>query len=194
MASSLLQPAPVLDFWFSDRAKPLWFEPDAAFDSEIRARFGPAVGQAQAGGFQDWRRGKRGALALVILLDQMARNIHRGEALAFAGDARARAVADKAIAAGLDRAFDFSARRFLYLPFEHSEDPGDHTRSLALFSQLAMSCAPEDRAEAAEQLRYAQQHADIIQRFGRYPHRNLVLGRASTPEEREFLAGPDSSF
>jgi uncharacterized protein (DUF924 family) len=191
---SLLQPGPVLDFWFSERARPLWFEKDAAFDAEIRSRFGAAVGQAQSGGFQDWRRHGEGALALLILLDQMPRNIHRCSPLAFASDALALEVAEGAIAAGHDRGFAFPQRRFFYLPHEHSEDWAVQARSLELFSALAAEAAAEHRAEAEEQLDYARRHAEIIARFGRYPHRNAALGRECTAEELAFLAGPDSSF
>ena len=194
MELRLLHPGPVLDFWFSERAQPLWFEKDAAFDAEIRERFGCAVGQAQSGGYQDWRRSADGTLALLILLDQMARNVHRGNAQAFAGDTRALEIAEKAIATGFDRRFAFPRRRFFYLPHEHSEDPAVQARSMALFSALAAEADPEHREEAAEQLVYARHHADIIQRFGRYPHRNAALGRASTPEELAFLKEPLSSF
>jgi uncharacterized protein (DUF924 family) len=190
----LLQPRPVLDFWFSERARALWFEKDADFDAEIRSHFGTAVGQAQSGGFQDWRRCATGALALLILLDQMARNIHRGSALAFAGDARALEVADCAIDRGFDRQFDFQRRRFFYLPHEHSEDAAVQERSLQLFTALAAEAPEEHRQEAAEQLDYAHRHAAIIARFGRYPHRNAALGRASTAAELTFLTEPNSSF
>lgn len=192
--SQLQHPGLVLDFWFSARCKPLWFERDAALDAEICARFGCAVGQAQSGGYQDWRRTAEGTLALLILLDQMARNIHRQSPQAFAGDARALEIADRAITAGFDRRFGFQRRRFFYLPFEHSEDPGVQDRALELFSALAAEAEPEHGAEAAEQLLYARRHAEIIHRFGRYPHRNAVLGRISTAEERAFLEEPFSSF
>jgi uncharacterized protein (DUF924 family) len=189
-------PAPraVLDFWFSDRARPLWFEKDRAFDDEIRALFGDAVDAAQGGAFEPWCNDAEGTLALLVLLDQMARNIHRGSPRAFAGDRRALAVAQRAVAAGIDRGFDFAHRRFFYLPYEHSEDPVMQARSLQLFADLAATCAPHEKAEADDQHVYAQRHADIIARFGRYPHRNACLGRPCTPEEAAFLLEPDSSF
>jgi len=187
-------PEDVLDFWFSDRARPLWFEKDPAFDEEIRARFGAAIAAAQSGAFEDWCGDARCTLALLILLDQMARNIHRGKPHAFAGDARALGIAERAIAAGFDRGFAFPWRRFFYLPHEHCEDPAVQARSLELFAALAVEAAAEHRSEAEEQLDYARRHADIIARFGRYPHRNAALGRDCTPEELAFLAGPDSSF
>jgi uncharacterized protein (DUF924 family) len=189
-----LEPGAVLDFWFSDRARQLWFEKDPAFDDEIRTRFGAAVDAAQAGGFEHWRESAEGTLALLILLDQMARNIHRGSARAFAGDARALAIAMQAVAEGVDRGFDFSHRRFFLLPFEHSEDSAVQARSLQLFADLAATCAPHEKEEAEDQYLYARKHADIIARFGRYPHRNDCLGRPCTPEELAFLAEWDSPF
>jgi uncharacterized protein (DUF924 family) len=189
-----MRPGEVLDFWFSERVQRLCFERDDAFDAEIRALFGAAVAQAQAGGFEDWRATPEGALALVILLDQMPRNIYRGNPQAFAGDARALSVAAQIVDAGFDRRFTFTQRRFTYLPFEHSEDPAVQKRALALFGALAADCAAEHNVDAAVQLIYAARHAEIIFRFGRYPHRNAVLGRASTPEEEAFLKEPLSSF
>jgi uncharacterized protein (DUF924 family) len=184
----------VLDFWFSDRAQALCFTRDDAFDAEIRDRFGTAVELAQSGGYEEWRETAEGALALIILLDQMARNVHRGSPLAFAGDGRALEIAERAIEAGRDRLFPFRQRRFFYLPFEHSESLAAQNRSLELFAALAAEVAPEHKAEADEQLDYAHRHAVIIFRFGRYPHRNAALGRISTPEEEAFLTEPNSSF
>jgi uncharacterized protein (DUF924 family) len=184
----------ILDFWFSERALALCFERNEAFDAEIRAIFGAAVEEAQCGGYPDWSGSPEGTLALLILLDQMARNIHRDSPKAFVGDPRALEIAGKAIEAGFDRQFAFPRRRFFYLPFEHSENPVVQNRSLELFSDLAVDAAPEHRTEAEEQLRYARMHAEIIFRFGRYPHRNTMLGRISTPEELAFLKEPNSSF
>jgi uncharacterized protein (DUF924 family) len=184
----------VLDFWFSDRVQMLCFERDDAFDAEIKAKFGDAVAEAQAGGFEDWRATPEGALALLILLDQMPRNIHRGSPQAFASDGRALAVATQMVDAGFDRGFTFVQRRFTYLPFEHSEDRAVQKRALALFGALAVECAAEHDVDAAVQLTYAARHAEIVFRFGRYPHRNAVLGRVSTPEEEAFLKEPMSGF
>jgi uncharacterized protein (DUF924 family) len=194
VSTASLEPGAVLEFWFSGRARPLWFEKDPTFDDEIRRLFGAAVEAAQAGGFAHWRDGAESTLALLILLDQMSRNIHRGSPRAFAGDALALAIATQAVAGGIDRGFDFDRRRFFYLPYEHSEDPTVQARSLQLFADLAATCAPHEKEDAEEQYIYAQRHADIIARFGRYPHRNDCLGRVCTPEELAFLAGPDSSF
>ncbi len=187
-------PRAILDFWFSARARPLWFEKDQAFDAEIGARFGAAIHEAQMGGFEAWSESPSGCLALLILLDQMARNIHRGEAKAYLGDARARAVAEKAIARGFDRTFQFQQRRFFYLPFEHAEDMATQDRSIELFTRLRDETDGPDREDAEEQLDYAHRHRDIIKRFGRYPHRNAALGRLSSEAEEAFLKEPGSSF
>ncbi|HVO04236.1 MAG TPA: DUF924 family protein [Candidatus Cybelea sp.] len=192
--SAQIQPSDVLDFWFSARARALWFEKNAEFDAEVRHLFGSAVGQALSGGFQDWRRHPEGTLALLILLDQMTRNVYRGSPLAFAGDTRALEVAERAIAAGFDRAFPFLERRFFYLPHEHCENSAVQQRCLELFTALLAEVPAEVRAEAEEQLHFAKRHAEIIAQFGRFPHRNAVLGRACTPDEESFLATWDNAF
>jgi uncharacterized protein (DUF924 family) len=174
----------VLRFWFTDDARPFWFKRDAAFDAAIRERFSALVDRAHAGELDDWLDTPEGALALVILLDQFPRNIHRDHPAAFACDARAREAAGRAIALGHDRRLDPEQRTFLYLPFEHSESLADQERSLGLFTALGN----------AEQLDYAVRHHEIIARFGRFPHRNAILGRSSTPEEKAFLTQPESSF
>jgi uncharacterized protein (DUF924 family) len=184
-------PAGILAFWFGPpphATRDVWFRKDPAFDAAIQERFGAAVAAALSGEFATWDATPHGALARVILLDQFTRNLHRGTALAFAGDAQALAIAKQAIARGFDRELDRFERWFLYLPFEHSEDAAMQQRSLALFGQLA--------AETGDltPLEWAEKHADVVRRFGRYPHRNTILGRTSTAEERAFLAQPDSSF
>jgi uncharacterized protein (DUF924 family) len=185
----------VLDFWFGapgsperGRTRDVWFRKDAAFDDAIRARFGAAVATAIAGGCTHWDANAEGTLAHVLLLDQFTRNAFRDTPRAFAGDAQALAVADGAIARGFDRALDPFGRWFLYLPFEHAEDADMQRRSLALFGELAHETGDPVPLE------WAQKHADVIFRFGRYPHRNAILGRASTPEEEAFLAQPGSRF
>jgi len=185
----------VLAFWFGapgspehGRSRDVWFRKDAAFDDAIRTRFGAAVETAIAGGFADWDAAAEGALAHVLLLDQFTRNIFRDTPRAFAGDARALAIAEAAVARGFDRALDAFGRWFLYLPFEHAEAPEAQKRSLALFGALAQETGDPSPLE------WAQKHADVIFRFGRYPHRNAILGRASTPEEEAFLALPGSRF
>jgi len=187
-------PRSILDFWFSAHVRALWFEKDKAFDDEIRRRFGAAVHEAQMGAFAAWSDSQMGSLALLILLDQMARNIYRGEAKAFLGDPRARAIADAAIARDFDKDLPVLRRRFFYLPFEHGEDMANQDRSIHLFTQLVEAAAPDEKGAAEEQLDYAHRHRDIIKRFGRYPHRNEAMGRVSTEDEIEFLKRPGSSF
>ena len=181
----------VLDFWFGSAGSPeygaprkVWFEADPAFDDEVRARFEGDVARAAGGEHDALAADPEGALALAILLDQFPRNMYRGSPRAFAADPAARAVARRAIEAGHDRALPAFMRPFLYLPFEHSEHLADQERSVALFRALG----------DAEYLRFAVAHRDVIARFGRFPHRNAVLGRASTPEELEFLRQPGSDF
>ncbi|HKP26862.1 MAG TPA: DUF924 family protein [Dongiaceae bacterium] len=183
-------PREILEFWFSDRARQLWFEKDSAFDADCRTRFGPLVHEAQMGGFDDWRASPDGALALLLLLDQFARNIFRGQAKAFLGDPRAREIAAQAIARGFDQRYPFPDRVFFYLPFEHCETLANQNRYIALME----GCMREFGEVAAEYLDYAHRHKVIIKRFGRFPHRNEALGRETTEEEAEFLKGPNSSF
>lgn len=183
--------ARILDFWFGPpphAARAEWFRKDERFDAAIRASFGEAVGIALAGGYGDWCATPHGALARILLLDQFTRNVHRGTPLAFAGDERALATAQDAVARGFDRALDRYERWFCYLPFEHGEDPAAQERSLALFRALAEETGDPSAYE------WAEKHAAIIRRFGRYPHRNAILGRASTPEEVAFLQQPGSAF
>ena len=174
----------VIAFWFAPGLDERWFVADPAFDAEIRERFQPLVERAAAGDCDDWIGSPRGALALCLLLDQFPRNIWRGSPLAYACDAKAREVSRAVIAAGLDRQLPAQQRPFLYLPFEHSEDLADQERCVDLMRDL----------DDEELLDYARRHRDIVARFGRFPHRNAVLGRESTAEEVEFLQQPGSSF
>ena len=187
--------AAILDFWFGAPGTPehgqdraVWFRKDSAFDAEIRARFEVAVSAALAGAFGEWCGTPRGSLARVLLLDQFTRNIYRDTPRAFAGDARALATADGAVARGFDRELGRYERWFLYMPFEHAENVEAQRRSLALFGALASETNDPGAAE------WAQRHADVVFRFGRFPHRNAILGRTSTPEEAAFLAAPGSRF
>jgi uncharacterized protein (DUF924 family) len=166
----------VIAFWRAAGPEK-WFRKDAAFDREITARFLRSHEAAAAGRLSDWEATPEGALALLLLLDQFPRNMFRGSARAFATDPLARAVADRAIAHGFDVRVPSAERMFFYLPFEHSENLADQERSLALSRQSGDGNAD----------RYAEIHADIIRRFGRFPHRNAVLGRATTPEEQAFM-------
>jgi len=170
------RPEDVTAFWRAAGPE-RWFRKDAAFDREITARFLPAHEAAAAGRLSEWEATPEGALALLLLLDQFPRNMFRASARAFAADPFARAVADRAIAQGFDTSAADAERMFFYLPFEHSENLADQERSLALWRQ----------AGDGEAGKYAELHADIIRRFGRFPHRNAVLGRTSTPEEQAFL-------
>lgn len=187
-------PRDIIAFWFSPQARPLWFEKDKAFDDEIRARFGAAVHEAQQGGFEAWRQSPEGVLALLLMLDQFSRNIHRGTAKAFIGDVRCREIAARAVAQGYDRRFGFEERCFFYLPFEHSEEIADQDRAVVLFGILLDQAPPERHQVATELLDYAHRHRQVIRRFGRFPHRNAALGRATTEAEAAFLKEPNSSF
>ncbi len=193
---SVVGPADILAFWFGRPGEPehsrprgVWFSKDAAFDDEIRRRFLPSVEAALAGQLAHWAATPDGLLALLILLDQFPRNLFRGTAQAFAGDAQARQLAAVAIDQGWDAPLAAVEKLFVYLPFEHSESLADQERSLALFAAMAAAHAGNDGF-----LDYARQHHEIIARFGRFPHRNAALGRPSTPAEVEFLAQPGSSF
>jgi uncharacterized protein (DUF924 family) len=171
-------PADVLAFWRAagpDR----WFKKDPAFDAEIAARFLGRWRAAADGELATWEETPEGALALIIVLDQFSRNMFRGLARTFEVDALARAAAGRAIARGFDRQVPYAERQFFYLPLMHSEHLPDQDRCV----ELARGYGDDKFTK------YAEQHADIIRRFGRFPHRNAMLGRASTPEERAFLAG-----
>ncbi len=175
---SLMTPEIVVSFW-SEAGPARWFSKDEAFDADLRARFEAAHLSAARGGFAEWEARAEGALALILLTDQIPRNIYRGSAHAFATDARALHVAERAIASGFDAGFEPALRCFFYLPYEHSERMEDQQRAVALFEALG----------DAEYLKHALIHRDIIARFGRFPHRNAVWGRITTPEEQAFLDG-----
>lgn len=174
----------VLAFWFEELTPDDWFGGGEAVDDRIRGRFLALHEALRDGVPESWRETARGMLAAVIALDQFPRNMYRGDRQAFAADPAALALATEAVERGLDRALSIDERKFLYLPFEHSEDPAVQARSVALFASL----------DDEDTLGYAVRHREIIDRFGRFPHRNEVLGRESTPEEIEFLKEPDSSF
>jgi len=181
----------ILDFWFG--APPLveravWFRKDPAFDATIRARFGQAIAAACAGALGEWCHDPHGALARVVVLDQFTRNVHRGTPAAFSGDERALATSEEAIARGFDAGLAAYERWFLYMPFVHSEERAMQDRATALFTALAAETGLDSP------LAWTKRHADVIRRFGRFPHRNAILGRVSTPEEIAFLATPGSTF
>jgi uncharacterized protein (DUF924 family) len=166
----------VLAFW-RDAGPKRWFAKDDTFDVAITERFLDTYQAAASGKLAAWEATAEGALALTVVLDQFPRNMFRGSARAFAADATARAVADRAIARGFDQMASSGERMFFYLPFEHSENLADQERCCALFRALGN----------ADLLHWAELHADIIRRFGRFPHRNSVLGRSTTPAERDYL-------
>jgi uncharacterized protein (DUF924 family) len=170
--------AEVVSFW-QEAGPDRWFNKDAAFDQQIRERFLATYESAAAGKLSSWEESAQGALALLILLDQFPRNIFRGDARAFATDPLARAVAAGAIVRGFDSQVPKDLGGFFYLPFEHSEDLADQERCIALHKAIG----------DLENLKWAEIHADIIRRFGRFPHRNAALGRITTPEEQAFLDG-----
>jgi uncharacterized protein (DUF924 family) len=185
----------VLDFWFGPAGSPeygrpreAWFKKSEAFDDAIRARFLDLYLQAADGGMRSWREAPDSLLALILVLDQFPRNLFRGTSRAFATDAQALAAAQLAVARGFDRKLVPVQRWFVYLPFEHAEDLDLQRQCLALFEDLRSD------PDSTGTIDYARRHFEIIERFGRFPHRNAVLGRVSTPEEVEFLRQPGSGF
>ena len=174
----------VLEFWFGPEDGPdfgdmraIWFRSTPAFDAELEERFADAHRRAGAGELDAWMASPAGCLALIVLLDQYPRNVFRGTARAYATDAKARTVARHALDKGFDRGLNRVQRIFLYVPFEHSETRDDQARSVDLFDSLHMEMAA----------RSAKEHFETVTRFGRFPHRNAALGRASTPEEQAYL-------
>ena len=174
----------ILSFWFDELRPEQWWRVDAALDAEIARRFAAIHRAAVHSELWDWREAPSGRLAEVIVLDQFSRNLFRGDARAFAADPLALALAQEAIRIGADHALPIAQRDFLYMPFMHSESLRVHEEALRLFSQPGHEF----------QLGYERRHRTILERFGRYPHRNRMLGRTSTPEEAVFLKEPGSSF
>jgi uncharacterized protein (DUF924 family) len=174
----------VLDFWFlpldhPEHGKPRkeWWEAPDGFDDEIRRRFSAALERAVAGALDHWQKSPDGALALILLTDQFSRNMYRRSARAFAGDPKALATARLAVGRGYPAAFNHDMRMFFYMPFQHSEQLADQDFGCALFAAF----------DDAELMKHATEHRDVVVRFGRFPHRNEVLGRAGTAEELEYL-------
>ncbi|MDO4682642.1 MAG: DUF924 family protein [Lautropia sp.] len=181
---SLPSPQDVLLFWFEEITPQQQFRKDPAFDQLIAGRFGALHAQAAAGELHGWRDTPEGRLAEIIVLDQFSRNLHRDTPMAFAQDATALVLAQEAIRAGADRALSAQQRSFLYMPYMHSESKAIQAESVRLFEANGI----------AHNLDFAIRHKDIVDRFGRYPHRNAILGRPSTEEEIAFLKTPGSSF
>jgi uncharacterized protein (DUF924 family) len=194
----------ILDFWLGtcgadgalDPAKRgMWFADGRKYDAEIASRFGALHARASGGELEaTWAPDARGRLALIVLLDQFSRHIHRDTGAAFAQDAMAQRLAADGIARGLDRGLIPAARSFFYLPLEHAENPALQRLSVECFRGLCDVVAPAWRKDYDGFVDYARRHHDIIVRFGRFPHRNALLGRQSTQEEVEFLKQPRSSF
>lgn len=173
-----------LDFWFSEESKPFWFKKEPAFDARVRECLETLHGRAAAGDLSDWQESAEGCLALILLLDQVPRNLYRETARAFASDADALAVARRTLHRGFDLRLSADWRMFTYLPFEHSESLLDQYLSVALMAAL-----PDPDLVA-----WAEAHLKLIERFGRFPHRNAALGRDSTAEELAYLAEPGAGF
>jgi uncharacterized protein (DUF924 family) len=187
----------VLDFWFlpttdagHGKQRMEWFRKDDGFDAAIRTRFGAAIGQAVAGGLREWdQQGARGVLARILVLDQFTRNAHRNTPESFAGDPLALGAARQLVDSGAHLTLTPAERQFVYMPFEHAEDARMQERAVELFTELAASHEGFNEA-----LDYAHRHRGVIARFGRFPHRNPILGRASTPEEQDYLSQPGAGF
>jgi uncharacterized protein (DUF924 family) len=177
---------PVLDFWFRELSPRQWFGGGPDLDAIIRARFETLVEQAKRGTLDGWADSPRGLLALIILLDQFTRNIFRGRPEAFDGDGKAELLSQRAINEGMDKELTLAERQFLYMPLMHAENRTLQNLSLEKFAEL--------KKEAADILGFAQEHADVVERFGRFPGRNKALGRATTPEEEAFLASGKGNF
>ena len=185
----------VLDFWFGREGeegygefREVWFTKNPEFDREIRDRFESIYEEAAAGRLESWKDETRSCLALIVVLDQFPRNMYRGDARMYAADRLAREAARHAVEHAYDRELPSHGRLFLYLPFEHSENLEDQQRSVSLFEGLAAEMGSDDLLD------YAVRHKEIVERFGRFPHRNEILDRQTTPEEAEFLERPNSSF
>lgn len=184
-----IQPSEILDFWFESDAsirRKQWFDKAPEFDA-CCGRFTAAIRAARAGHLDHWAATPRGALALIVLLDQLSRNVFRGTAEAFAADRHALRIARGMIASGFDTTLAPIERMFVYLPFEHAESLDDQNESVRLFECLSEALGPDTAG-------YAHRHRDVIRQFGRFPHRNAVLGRVNTPEETEYLAQPGAGF
>ncbi|MBU2486436.1 MAG: DUF924 domain-containing protein [Alphaproteobacteria bacterium] len=177
-------PETVLDFWFNDLTPKDWFVKNEELDRRIAERFSGLHLALSRDISDEWRATPEARLALIVVFDQFPRNIYRGSPLAFATDGLALKEAKAALAVGADKSVDESRRAFFYMPFEHSEDIGEQERCVALFEALGNE----------NYLDYANQHLDIIKRYGRFPHRNPILGRVSTPEEKAYLAEPGAGF
>ncbi len=191
----MLQAKEILEFWFGTpddfdygQQRKVWFTKNPEFDKEVRSHFMSHYQQAATNQLDDWKASPQSCLALIILLDQFPRNLFRGQPQAFATDSQALSYAQHAITQNFDQELLPFQRWFVYMPFEHSENIEHQRQSFELFKKLS------DQANFADGLDYAYRHLKVIERFGRFPHRNEILGRETTPEEAEFLKQPGSSF
>jgi len=200
---NLTDPETVLSFWFGaldahGRAdaqhQARWWSKDPGFDTEVRSRFEPLHHAAVGGELQTWLDAPRSRLAYIVVLDQFSRNMFRESARMFAADGLALAATREGVAREHDRPLALHERVMFYMPFMHSEQLADQERCIALFSVLSAESSDTGRALMLSHIGFAERHRDIVRKFGRFPHRNALLGRTSTPEEAEFLAGPGSSF
>lgn len=178
--------AEVLHFWFNETQPQQWFQKNDDFDQAIRDRFMVTYEMARDGLCDAWQDDAAGCVALCVVLDQFPRNMFRGTAQAFATDAKALLVAKNTVARGFDLLVPSEKRRFIYLPYEHSESLNDQKKSIELFGKM--------KAEDPMGYDYALRHYEVIERYGRFPHRNAILNRSSTPEEEAYLAQPGAGF
>ena len=193
----------ILDFWFKEKSlsapqidgrMDIWFGEDAIFDNELASEFGGDVEDAAAGKLQHWANEPRGRLALILLLDQFRRNIYRGTADAFAGDKQALKLCIEGAMQKKDHGLSPIHRVFFYMPLQHAESRKIQKKSVQIFTKLASAVSPTYRETFETIAQFAELHADIVEQFGRFPHRNRVLERANTPDEAEFLAGEATDF
>lgn len=193
----------IINFWVGDasgtaealkRRSRVWFSADPELDAEIDSRFGALLAHEAAEVYQSWQATPRGRLALILLFDQFPRNIHRGTANAYAYDEQALGLCQTGIDAGMDQLLEPLERMFFYMPLQHVEAPGPQEQSVAMFKALAQSCPPDQRQFFELSFAFAREHRDLIARFGRFPHRNRVMGRESTAEEIAYLEGGGKTF
>ncbi|ESQ90714.1 hypothetical protein ABAC460_07750 [Asticcacaulis sp. AC460] len=174
----------VIDFWFRELTPDDWFQGGAAIDALIHNRFSALLNDAREGKLDAWAATPRGRLALILVLDQFSRNLHRGSPDAFAGDGKAQTLTIEGVELGMDKGLTFDERQFFYMPLMHAENPARQSQCVAHFTAL--------KAEAEGLLAFAEGHAAVVTRFGRFPHRNAVMGRVSTAEEQLYLATEDT--
>lgn len=202
-AASIVDPEEILQFWFgeldelgraSEATQDRWWSKNPAFDAEIRERFGSTHAAAARGELDSWLAQPRSRLAYIIVLDQFSRNMFRDSAGMFATDEKALRAALTGIEAGMDKQLRLDERGMFYMPLMHSEELAIQERCVALFQELAREVSGSARASMLSRVGFAERHRDIVKKFGRFPHRNGLLARTSTPDELDFLDGPGSSF